>query len=88
MNNCFAKCNNGFLCKRKSRIGYNYCGTHLRNLDINIKNTMQKMKSLIVWPHEINGIYYFIDDEYNIYSTLDICINSNQPRIIGKLELS
>ena len=43
-----------------------------------------KLKKLAVWPQEINGILYYIDEYKNIYKTEDLVCNKLNPNVIAK----
>ena len=85
---CTAKRASGEQCTRKKREGYDYCGTHDKNrphgIIENIENNVSEIKKIEVWIQEINGIMYYIDNNYNIYKTEDILSNIHNPKIIAK----
>ena len=42
---------------------------------------------MAVWPQEINGILYYIDNYNNIYKSEEIISNKINPNIIAKYKL-
>jgi hypothetical protein len=52
---------------------------------MNLNNTTpeNKQKKIEVWYEEINGIYYYIDDNNNVYKNEDIMSNKESPDIIA-----
>ena len=42
---------------------------------------------MAVWPQEINGILYYIDDFGNIYKSEEIISNKGNPNVIAKYTL-
>ena len=53
---------------------------------MNVNNTTpdNKQTKIEVWYEEINGIYYYIDDNNNVYKNEDIMSNKESPDIIGQ----
>ena len=87
---CCAKRATGEQCTRKKKDESEYCGTHMKgtphgviDLQEENKTTIQKIE---VWVQEIKGIIYHIDKFGNVYSSEDIVLNKNNPKIIGKYE--
>ena len=91
---CNAKRANLEQCSRrkiKEPHGSDYCGTHIKgtpygNMDVtNSPVTSDKLTvNVKIWLQEINGIYYHIDNNCNIYDHEDIMNNSHNPKIINK----
>lgn len=54
--------------------------------DDNIKENM-KLSKIEVWGEDIKGIVYYIDNNNNVYDSIDILKNSKNPRIIAKYVL-
>lgn len=88
---CNAKRANGEQCTRKKKDDSCYCGTHDKNRPHGIitcgecnEETLTKMA---VWPQEINGILYYIDDFGNIYKSEEIISNIVNPNVIAKYTL-
>lgn len=89
---CIARRANLDQCSRR-KIGKeeNYCGTHIKGTpygNIDVTNDPVTSDKLVVdvkiWLQEINGIYYHIDNNGNIYDHEDIMNNSHNPKIINK----
>ena len=89
---CIAKRANLEQCSRR-KIGEesNYCGTHIKgtpygNMDAtNEPVTSDKLVvDVKIWLQVINGIYYHIDNNGNVYDHEDIMSNSHNPKIINK----
>jgi len=90
-NRCIAKKSSGEQCTRKKRCDSEYCGTHDKNRphgEISDQDKEENIfKKVEIWIQEINGIYYYIDNNNNIYKTEDILSNSQTPYIIAKYEI-
>lgn len=78
----------GCQCTRRKKDDSLYCGTHDKSRPHgSIENGQlhdNSMTKINVWPQEINGILYYIDDNNNIYRTEDIITNNVNPKIIAK----
>tara|TARA_X000000368_G_scaffold365712_1_gene312106 strand:- start:2560 stop:3063 length:504 start_codon:yes stop_codon:yes gene_type:complete len=88
---CNAKRANGEQCTRKKKDDSCYCGTHDKNrphgiIDCSECKTEQLTK-MQVWPQEINGILYYIDNNNNIYKSEEIIQNKINPVVIAKYKL-
>jgi len=87
---CCAKRANDEQCTRRRKEGSEYCGTHVKgtphgNVDTaNNTNTTTNTKKVEVWAQDIQGIFYYIDNNNNVYDTADIRNNQLNPRIIAK----
>ena len=88
---CIAKRANRDQCSRRKINGQNFCGTHVKGTPYgiidNVNNTVKSDKLIVsvnIWLQEINGIYYHIDNDGNIYDHNDIMNNSHNPKIINK----
>ncbi len=90
---CTAKCANGEQCSRKRADDVSlFCGTHAKGIphgkcDANDAPPAHR-KKIAIWPQDIHGILYYIDDEYNVYQVEDVMQNVDNPRIIAKYEKS
>lgn len=74
-------------CSRRRKDGYMYCGTHIKGRphgEISDKPTIKNIKKTTIWLQEIQGIYYYIDDNNNVYDNYDISNNIENPKIIAK----
>ena len=86
---CLACRADGEQCTRRQQPNDKYCGTHKKgtpNGVMNVNNTTpdNKQTKIEVWYEEINGIYYYIDDNNNVYKNEDIMSNKESPDIIGQ----
>jgi hypothetical protein len=80
---CCALRLNGERCTRKKK-NENFCGTHIKGIpygSIEDKQNTTNVK-IDIWLEEINGIYQYIDENKNVYSTEDINNSIKNPRII------
>ena len=86
---CLACRADGEQCTRRQQPNDKYCGTHKKgtpNGVMTVNNTVSdnKQTKIEVWYEEINGIYYYIDDNNNVYKNEDIMSNKESPDIIGQ----
>ncbi len=85
---CMAKKSCGEQCSRKRKDNNDFCGTHDKNRPNGIMDDNNKNNNILskkqIWLEEINGIFYYIDDENNIYKTEDIIKNVINPKVIYK----
>jgi hypothetical protein len=85
---CNAKRANGEQCTRKKKDNSCYCGTHDKNRPHGVIECEmcdeEKLTKMAVWPEEINGILYYIDDFGNIYKSDEIISNKINPNVIAK----
>ena len=88
---CCAKRANSEQCTRRKRNEL-YCGTHMKGVpngevvstnedDNNVPSNKQKTE---VWIEDVNGIFYYIDKNKNVYQVEDILSQKTNPKIIGK----
>ena len=88
---CNAKRANGEQCTRKKKDDSCYCGTHDKNRPHGViecgECKEEKLTKMAVWPQEINGILYYIDDFGNIYKSEEIISNKVNPNVIAKYTL-
>lgn len=89
---CNAKRANGEQCTRKKKDDSCYCGTHDKNRPHGIVECNEckeeKLTQTTVWPQEINGILYYIDDIGNIYKSEEIISNKINPNVIARYTLT
>ena len=84
---CCAKRATNEQCTRRKKDGLEYCGTHIKGTPHGIvdsdevKVTNQKIE---VWAQDIQGIIYYIDNNFNVYQAEDIVVNKINPKIIAK----
>lgn len=86
---CCACRANGEQCTRRKQNGFNFCGTHNKGtphgtVDAFEETDTQPSSKVEVTIKEIKGIWYYIDDNKNIYKTEDVLSNKLNPQIIGK----
>lgn len=85
---CCAKRATNEQCTRRKKDGIEYCGTHMKGTPHGImdsqhdnKPTTQKIE---VIAKDIQGIIYYIDNNFNVYQAEDIIVNKVDPKIIAK----
>lgn len=84
---CIAKRANGERCTRRKKDDLDYCGTHSKGQPHGVicdKEDVKPVKRISVHTEDIKGIIYHIDDFNNVYSSKDICNNTQNPRVIAK----
>lgn len=84
---CIAKIAGGGQCTRKKRNEYELCGTHLKGTPhglLNDTDNTPKTKKVTVTAHDIKGIYYYLDDDGNVYDTSDVTQGKQNPRVVAK----
>ena len=85
---CNAKRASGEQCTRKKKDESSYCGTHDKNRPHGVIECgdcdEEKLTKMAVWPQEINGILYYIDNYNNIYKSEEIISNKINPNVIAK----
>ena len=94
--NLECRCNalraNKMQCSRRKLGDNDFCGTHLKGQPHGIisekKQTPKASSYIQVWAEEIKGIWYYIDDNGNVYNTNDILVNNPTPSIIAKYKTS
>lgn len=92
VNRCHAKRANGEQCTRKQKSGHCFCGTHVKGaphgeISIN-ENKNEDIITCEVFAEEIGGIVYYLDKNFNVYSTEDILKKKQNPEIIAKYTLN
>ena len=85
---CCAKRADGAQCSRKKRCGSMFCGTHIKGCPHGEfkKHAAATTKTITTIAVDIGGIYYYKDDNNNIYNTEDVHSGKSNPQIIGKYE--
>lgn len=86
---CCAKRASGEQCTRRKRIDEEYCGTHVKgtphgifdNLEEKSTTNTQKVE---VWAEDIQGIWYYIDNNGNAYHAEDVMNGVENPKISAK----
>ena len=82
----------GDQCTRRKGCGVDFCGTHIKGQPHgimtanNTNNEETRCKKITIWQEEIQGIIYYIDENYNVYNTNDILENKRSPPVIAKWE--
>ena len=85
---CLGKKSDESQCTRRRKEGKELCGTHSKGIPYGkVNDNVEAVKKVIVYPKEIRGIVYFIDDEGNVYDTEDVYQNKNNPKIIAKYSI-
>jgi len=81
---CLGKRADGKQCSRKRRGGENFCGTHIKGCPHGVYSKQNDLSSrkVNVVAVEINGIFYFKDDQGNIYNTDEIMANKPNPSVL------
>tara|TARA_Y100001980_G_C14352040_1_gene162764 strand:- start:47 stop:571 length:525 start_codon:yes stop_codon:yes gene_type:complete len=80
-------------CTRRKKKNLDFCGTHEKGTPNGIFQLSEEnikcipCKKLELTIQEIKGIYYYIDNNYNIYHHDDVIQNKNNPRKIGTYTL-
>jgi hypothetical protein len=89
---CTAKRANGEQCTRRKKDSSEYCGTHVKGtphgeiiVEEGIDNNV--VTKVEIQLQEIQGIHYYIDNNYNVYKMEDIINNSKTPCIISKYKI-
>lgn len=88
----YLRCNacraNGEQCTRKKKDKGLFCGTHDKNrphgIYENNDNQSPQMRKVNISLKEIKGIFYYIDEDENVYKSEDIISNKINPSIIAK----
>jgi hypothetical protein len=81
-------------CTRRKKDGSDYCGTHIKGIPHGIVKSdslqapINQERTVVVSAHDFNGIIYYIDDNYNVYDTVDIHNNKINPKIIAKYNIN
>ena len=89
---CHAKRANGCQCSRRKKEGSIFCGTHIKGtphgfINVSTETTETNSKKKVeVWLEDIMGIFYYIDNNNNVYETQDIIKSVDSPKIIAKYE--
>ena len=78
-------------CTRRKKNGSEYCGTHIKGIPhgviVNkgiVESSDKVERNMLVTAHDFCGIIYYIDDNSNVYDTVDIHNNKQNPKIIAK----
>lgn len=89
---CTAKCGKGEQCSRRAQADSSFCGTHSKGTPhgvIEHDDTPALItKKVSIWPEDIRGIQYFIDDVGNVYNHQDIIEGQSNPRVVAKWKKS
>ena len=87
---CIAQRIDGTQCSRRKQSDKEYCGTHIKGQPYGVicssdytENPLGNHTTKSVWCESVNGIYYYIDADGNVYNTEDIVSNKPNPRIIA-----
>lgn len=86
---CKAKKANGTQCTRRKKPGHDFCGTHVKGTPCGVIDNEEVMKNIThkdLMTLDIRGIYYYVDNDGNVYNHKDILTNSTHPTIIARLK--
>ena len=85
---CCAKRATAEQCTRRKKVGFEYCGTHIKGTPHGIVECDEveqvATEKIEVWAQDICGIIYYIDNNFNVYQTEEVVINKVNPKIIAK----
>ena len=86
---CCAKRANGEQCTRRKRSDEEYCGTHVKGTPHGIFDTSEEKlttntRKVEVWAEDIQGIWYYIDNNGNAYHAEDVMSGVENPKISAK----
>jgi hypothetical protein len=84
---CIAKIANNEQCTRRKKNDL-YCGTHIKGLPhgeiANYKEQESEFKKITVTAKDIRGIFYYIDENMNVYDTEDVLNGKKNPNIVAQ----
>jgi len=87
---CIAKIANNEQCTRRKKNEF-YCGTHMKGIPhgeiANYKEQENEFKKITVTAKDIRGIFYYIDENSNVYDTNDILNGMKNPNIVAQYEI-
>ena len=88
---CTAKRANGEQCsRRKLSADQHFCGTHIKGTPNGVISNIVEVKELTekvnLFIKEINGIFYYLDIDGNVYKHEDVLQNKFNPEVIAKYE--
>lgn len=85
-NRCIAIKSSNTQCTRRKKENSNFCGTHMKGTPHGTVNNINVDAEKKISTHtiDINGIYYYVDDNGNVYDPTDIHKNIKNPKIIYK----
>ena len=82
-NRCIAIKSSNTQCTRRKKDNSNFCGTHMKGTPHGtVNNVNNNEKKITTHTIDINGIYYYVDDNKNVYDPNDIHKNIKNPKII------
>ena len=76
--NAYIRGENKPRCSRHRKDDHLFCGTHLNHqpygaiTEHETSEPVTEENTVNVWPHELNGIMYFVDKYQNVYNTVDV----------------
>lgn len=86
---CIAKIANNEQCTRRKKNEL-YCGTHMKGLPhgeiADYKEQENEFKKITVTAKDIRGIFYYIDENNNVYDTKDILNGKKNPNVVAQYE--
>jgi hypothetical protein len=86
---CSAKRANGEQCTRRKKDDTSvFCGTHIKGTPHGICDVTEETKpngyKIQLFTQDIQGITYYLDNNFNVYLAEDVIQNKVNPRIIAK----
>ncbi len=85
---CCAKRANGEQCSRRKLDTEMFCGTHIKGTPHGIVSlnavAAPTTEKISVFIEEIQGIFYYLDNDGNVYKPEDIVENKHNPSIIAQ----
>jgi hypothetical protein len=89
-NRCHALRSNGEQCTRKQKDDNSFCGTHAKGTPHGLVNMETKDTDTVlvdVFAHNIQGIIYYLDKNFNVYKTEDVLSNKLNARIVSHYKI-
>lgn len=77
-------------CSRRKQPEQSFCGTHIKGQPYGVVENTPIVdhegthRSQTVWCEDVNGIYYYIDGNGNVYNPEDVLANKPNPKIITR----
>lgn len=87
---CTARRADSSQCTRRKKSGEHFCGTHIKGTPHGkitaSGEAIPTKKKIDVWTEEIKGIHTYIDSDGNVYNTVHVMQNKEDPEIVGRWE--
>jgi hypothetical protein len=81
---CTEMCLKGNRCTRSRQEGTDKCKTHNKPKRDPVPDGMVRK---VIWPELINGIWYFICNDQQVYNPEDVKLSLPNPAIIGRWDM-